>query len=162
MSRGKRESGVIFLITILVILVDQFFKIVLSSSLALNESVPVIKNLFHLTLVHNTGIAFGLFKGSSSIILVVTILGLVLIAYHFKRNFFISSTLEFKATFLEKLAVGFVLGGAVGNMIDRFRLGYVIDFLDFRIWPVFNMADSCITIGATILLIKTFIPAKSH
>jgi len=151
---------VIFLVTVLVIIFDQLSKFILSNYLTLYKSVPVIKNIFHLTLVHNTGIAFGMFKGNSGIILLVTILGLIIIIYYLKKDFF-SNSHHARIPFFDKLSVGFILGGAIANMVDRIRLGYVIDFLDFRVWPVFNLADSCITIGAVILIFKTFFPIKS-
>ena len=150
----------IFLICILVIVFDQLSKVVLSSILTLNQSISIINNCFHLTLIHNTGIAFGMLKGSSNIILIVTIIGLILIARSLKNDFLKDNLVNKKVLFIRKVAIGFILGGAIGNMIDRFRVGYVIDFLDFRIWPVFNLADSFITIGAVILFWNLFIPSK--
>lgn len=151
----------IVLIGILVVIADQLSKLFLSRVLLLNESIPIIKNIFHLTLIHNTGIAFGVLKGNSKIILVVTIIGLGLIVYSLKKDLLASKhSLNPKALFIKKLSIGFIFGGAVGNMIDRLRLGYVIDFLDFRIWPVFNLADSFITIGAVILFWNLFFSDK--
>lgn len=151
----------IVLVSILVVTVDQLSKLFFSNYLPLNKSIPIIKNFFHLTLIHNTGIAFGVFKGGSKIILVVTLIGLALIVYSFKRDFLNhKSPLSKKSLFVRKLSIGFILGGAIGNMIDRIRFGYVIDFLDFRIWPIFNFADSFITIGAIILFWKLFSFAK--
>ncbi len=108
--------------------------------------------------MYNTGIAFGILKGSANLILIVTIIGLALISYSLKKDFLKDRhSLTAKELFIGRIAIGFVLGGAIGNMIDRLRLGYVIDFIDFRIWPVFNLADSFITIGAIILFWKLFI-----
>ncbi len=153
----------IVLICILIVAFDQLSKFLFSQALSFNKSIPVIKNFLHFTLVHNTGIAFGVFKGSSKIILIVTIIGVVLIIYSLKKDFLSQQHgLGRRALFIRKMAVGFILGGAIGNMIDRFRLGYVIDFIDFRIWPVFNFADSFITIGAVILFWNLFFPAKSN
>jgi len=151
---------VIVLIGILVVICDQFSKFAFSYILTLNESIPVIKNLFHLTLIHNTGIAFGMLRGNSGTILIITIVGLGLIIYSLRKDIFNFKTLSPKTLFIRKMSVGFIVGGAIGNMIDRFRLGYVIDFLDFRIWPVFNFADSFITIGAVILFWNLFISDK--
>ncbi|MFC1708583.1 signal peptidase II [Candidatus Omnitrophota bacterium] len=151
----------IVLISILVAIFDQLSKILLSRVLTLNESIPVIRNFFHLTLIHNTGIAFGALKGNSRIILVVTIIGLGLIIYSLKKDILATKhPSNLKTLLVRKMAVGFIVGGALGNMIDRLRLGCVIDFLDFRIWPVFNLADSFITIGAVILFWNLLISDK--
>lgn len=152
----------IVVVGVLVIVVDQLSKFILSHYLTLGRSIPIIRNCFHLTLVHNTGIAFGMLKGNSSFILFVTLVGLVLVGWLLKKEFVRSRITQQSIPFLEKVAVGFIFGGALANMIDRLRLGYVIDFLDFRIWPVFNVADSCITVGALILLFKVFVPSRSH
>ncbi|MDD5352778.1 MAG: signal peptidase II [Candidatus Omnitrophica bacterium] len=153
----------IVLISILVIIIDQLTKVLFSRILTLNNSIPVIKNFFHLTLVYNTGIAFGILKGSSGIILIATIIGLILIIYSLKKDFLSQGqSLSRKTLFIRKMAIGFILGGAIGNMIDRLHLGYVVDFLDFRIWPVFNLADSFITVGAVILFWSLFISHKSQ
>ena len=152
----------IFFIAILVVVFDQVSKLLFSRNLPLNSSIPVIKDFFHLTLVHNTGIAFGALKDNSKIILLVTVVGLGLIIYSMKKDLLTSKhALGSKALFIRKLSLGLILGGALGNMIDRLRFGYVIDFLDFRIWPVFNLADSCITIGAVILFWNLFISQKA-
>lgn len=149
----------IVVVAVLVIIVDQLSKFILSHYLSLHRSVPIIKHSFHLTLVHNTGIAFGMLKGNSNFILLVTVVGLMLIVWHLKKEFADSLTKQQGVALCEMIAVGLILGGALANMIDRLRLGYVVDFLDFRIWPVFNVADSCITVGALILLFKVFFPS---
>ena len=96
---------------------------------------PILPNVFHLTLVHNTGVAFGLLQGYGLLITLGTCA--VIVGLWWSRFF--------------TLSTGLILGGAIGNLIDRLRIGAVIDFLDFRIWPVFNLADSCITIGALLM-----------
>ena len=149
----------IVVVAVLVIIVDQLSKCILSHYLSLHRSVPIIKHCFHLTLVHNTGIAFGMLKGNSHFILLVTVVGLMLIVWHLKKEFADNLTKQQGVALCEMIAVGLILGGALANMIDRLRLGYVVDFLDFRIWPVFNVADSCITVGALILLFKVFFPS---
>jgi len=150
---------VIFTVAVLVIVIDQLSKYILSGILSEDKSIPLIKNIFHLTLVHNTGIAFGMFRGSANIILWVTVLGLGVIAWHLRKDFSQRKGRGIVLPVSEKVAVGLIFGGAVGNLIDRLSCGYVIDFLDFRVWPVFNVADSCITIGAVILIVKVFFPS---
>jgi len=108
-----------------------------------------------LTLVYNTGIAFGLFKGMGRILILIAIAICFFVFLKSRKEFdtyLKNSRLPQSKIIANKIAVGFILGGAISNVIDRLRFGYVIDFLDFRVWPVFNFADSFITIGAAILI----------
>jgi signal peptidase II len=134
---------------------DRLSKIFFIHLLGLNESIAVIRNVFHFTLVHNTGIAFGLFKDSGSVFVVIPLILTGLLIYNI---FYYRGTEHLTRTYI--MAFSLILGGAIGNLIDRITLGYVVDFIDFRIWPVFNVADSAITIGALIILIKC-IPSSS-
>lgn len=153
----------IVIICILVIAVDQLSKSFFSNTLALNQSIPIVKNFLHFSLVHNTGIAFGILKNSLNVIMLVTAAGLILIGYSLKKDFLVEKHyLPIRELIVRKIAIGFILGGAIGNMIDRLRLGYVVDFIDFRVWPVFNLADSFITIGAVILFWKLFVHNKRN
>jgi len=133
------------LIVFLVIAIDQASKSCITYWMGNFDSIPVIQGIFNLTLVHNTGIAFGLFHGGSKILLAAILIGIVILFWFaFKlRN----------ESVVFRLALGFILGGAIGNLIDRLTQGAVVDFLDFRIWPVFNLADSFITVGVFILII---------
>ena len=128
---------------------DRFTKIFFVSSLSVGESIPIIRHVFHFTLVHNTGIAFGLFKNQGMVFVIIPIIAIVLIVFnmYYYRN-------DSEVTHVYIIAFSLILGGAIGNLTDRILYGHVIDFIDFRIWPVFNIADSAITIGTTILLIK--------
>jgi signal peptidase II len=130
-----------------VVFFDQITKKFFSANLDLGESLPVIRNFLHMTLVHNTGIAFGLFKNQGFVFIVIPIIAIVLLAYNIYYY-------RYRAEELNRfyiVAVSMILGGAIGNLIDRMTYGYVIDFVDFRIWPVFNIADSAITVGAIII-----------
>jgi signal peptidase II len=141
-----------FIIVIIVLLFDQLTKALALKNITYGTSIPIINNIFHLTLVKNTGSAFGLFKDSTVIFILVAILSAIFIL---RFLFLKREALDIRI----KIALFLVLGGALGNLIDRLRFGYVIDFLDFRVWPVFNLADSCITIGAG-LLVYDIITAK--
>jgi signal peptidase II len=140
-----RRAALVCLVSSSVVLSDQITKSIAVHRLGLHESFPVVQGLFHFTLVYNTGTAFGLFRDMTLAFILVTVAAV----------FFILSTLFFqkdtKLATAETIALSLVLGGAVGNLIDRVRLGHVIDFLDFRVWPVFNVADSAITCGAIVL-----------
>jgi signal peptidase II len=131
----------IFIVVSSIIFLDQFSKFIATKNLALNASLPVIKGIFHLTLVHNRGAAFGILKNQVPLFILTSLFAIILICFTLKNN---------KRT-IYAVSLSLILGGALGNLIDRVLLGYVIDFLDFRIWPVFNLADSAITIGAILL-----------
>jgi signal peptidase II len=139
------------IIFLLILIVDQFSKNILLNNLSLGESIPIIPNVFHITMVFNTGIAFGLFKDQTILFSLISFFVIILIIINILIQRKKTNTENF-----ELLALYLILSGAVGNLIDRFRFGYVIDFLDLRIWPVFNVADSAITIGIALLLIKCF------
>jgi signal peptidase II len=132
----------IFIIVFSVILLDQLTKHLAIQFLQLNTPVPVINNFLNLTLVHNRGAAFGFFQNQLLLFVLVSLLAIGLIIYNLKNN---------KNSAILKFALAMILGGAAGNLIDRLRFGFVVDFLDLRIWPVFNLADSVITIAAVIL-----------
>lgn len=123
-----------------VVLVDQGTKALVVHSLAGRPSVPILPGVFHLTYLQNPGVAFGLFSGYSLPIAFVTTAVVVGLLFSSLRREEGSRSIH--------PALGLIFGGAIGNLIDRVRVGGVIDFLDFRVWPVFNVADSCITVGA--------------
>ena len=129
----------------IVLLCDQLTKFLAVWFLKPITGVPVVPNVFHLSFIENSGIAFGLFQGHPefwTLIITASVLCLLIISPFFWTQ-----------SILRKLAFGFILGGAIGNWIDRLRFEHVIDFLDFRIWPVFNLADSFITIGVFLFVL---------
>ena len=137
----------VFILTLAIIAVDQaskFFVILYSDKLPLE----IIKGVFALNLVHNTGGAFGVFSAIPYIFFIVPIIASCVIIYMLVRM---------RYSKLIRFSLALILGGALGNLIDRVRFGYVIDFLDFKVWPVFNIADSAITVGTVILIIKILI-----
>lgn len=137
---------VFFLTALLVIAADQLSKIWIRSNLATGESLPET-GLFRLTRIHNTGAAFGLFREQTLPLTVAASIGIVvlsLLALLLPRRF---PSLDNR---LGKLALGLLLGGTAGNLVDRLRFGYVTDFIDIGIWPAFNIADSAITVGVIL------------
>ena len=128
------------------VLTDQLTKALAETFLEGGTSLPVFGQFFHLTLVHNQGIAFGLFQGAEKILLGVITLSIGLLVVFGLRSH--------PHQWMTQAGIGLILGGAVGNWIDRIRVGAVIDFLDFRIWPVFNFADSAITVGVGLFLLE--------
>lgn len=141
-----KNNIVVFSIALLIVFLDQLTKILIKKNFQLSESIPIIKNIFHLTYVTNTGSAFGLFKGYNIFFGFFSIIVIVVIFYYIRKKIKENETLL-------QFAVGLLLGGTLGNFIDRIIYGHVIDFIDFRIWPVFNIADSAVTISVGLLII---------
>jgi len=138
----------LYSISALIVLLDQITKVIAQKFLPQANSLPVIPDIFHLTLVQNPGVAFGLFsKLGNGLVLLVVLCLIAIIVYLEKMR---------HLHWRERLPLALILGGAAGNLIDRVRLGHVVDFLDFRIWPVFNLADSFITAGVLLFLIAAF------
>ena len=131
-------------VTLAVVIADQITKWAARHFLMVGGSFPVFDGVFHITLVENRGVAFGLFQGYPYVFAVISAVTVALVLFLFSRS-------AFKGI-LFRCSAGLVAGGAVGNLIDRFWRGYVVDFFDFRIWPVFNIADSAITIGAALVI----------
>ena len=138
-----------------VVFIDRITKNFFSDLLSLGESLSIVRNVFHMTLVHNTGIAFGLFKNQGVVFIIIPMIAVFLLGYNI--YYYRHSREELSRLYV--MAFSFILGGAIGNLLDRILYGYVIDFIDFRIWPVFNIADSAVTIGAILIAIKC-IPVK--
>lgn len=107
----------------------------------------MVPGIFHLTLVENTGVAFGLFRGQGLAVTLATLAVLGGLGWSALRS-------QRPPARWTVLGMGLILGGAAGNLLDRVRLGAVVDFFDFRVWPVFNVADSCITVGAVLVALQ--------
>lgn len=148
-SQQAKWWNVIFFFTtaLLVVAADQFSKLWIRSNLALGESLFEV-GFFRLTYVRNTGAAFGLFRDQA---FALAIVGLVFVAALLVYVFFFHRKFPLLDNRLGKLALGLVLGGTVGNIIDRIYLGHVTDFIAVSIWPVFNIADPAIVVGVIIL-----------
>lgn len=150
-----------FVLLAVIAVADQVTKAILVRTLPLYDSLPVIPGFLNFTHVRNTGAAFGLFNAvdfpyKPAVITLVALLALVAIAVYAER---------FGAdTRLSRVGLGLVLGGAVGNLIDRARLGYVVDFVDayWRGWHfwAFNVADAAITVGAAALILDMLLTAR--
>lgn len=134
----------LFVLPLAVVILDQFSKYIVAENMALGESIPIIEEVFHLTYILNPGAAFGMFAHNRLffIAIAVVVIGIIIWA----RREILASPWEVKA------GCGLFLGGAIGNLIDRARQGLVIDFFDFRVWPVFNIADIAICIGVGLII----------
>jgi signal peptidase II len=145
--QGKWRNVVFFLTALGVVAADQLSKIWIRSNLAVGQSLPET-GFFRLTRVHNTGAVFGLFRDQSFTLTIVALVSIVVILLY---ALFIYRRLPILDNKLGRLALGLILGGAVGNLIDRLCLGYVTDFIDVGVWPAFNVADSAVTVGIIII-----------
>ncbi len=138
-----------------VLLLDQVSKAAVSATLKMYEIRPIVHGLLNLTRVHNTGAAFGFLAGQPSILRTLFFLGVSLLAMGVVLWMLFRLPPDQK---VELVALSLIFGGALGNFIDRARLGEVIDFIDvyYRTyhWPAFNVADSAITIGVILLLYR--------
>ena len=165
--RWPRRYNMLLGVGSLVVLIDQITKIWVDKTMNLYESTPIVPGLLDLHYIRNTGAAFGFLSGSHAgfripfFILVSSVaIGIILFLFY---------KLE-ESEVMMPLALSLVLGGAIGNLIDRIRLGEVIDFILFHYkafrWPAFNVADIGITVGVALLVLKIFLldkrePAKS-
>ena len=123
---------------------DQLTKAIVTSRLGVDESVHVVGPL-SIHHVQNSGIAFGLFASATSLVILLTGTAVVWMLYFFARSGSRHPVLP--------VALGLVIGGSLSNLVDRVRLGHVTDFLDFKFWPAFNLADTFIVVGVAILLL---------
>ncbi len=148
--RGK--WGLVFAPALIVVVLDQLTKALVLDRMTLHESISVIDGFFALTYVRNTGAAFGILAGHSAAFRVPALLAVATLALAVLLWFVRTVALDRRWVIA---ACGGVLGGAVGNMIDRAAYGEVIDFLDLYVgayhWPAFNVADMAITIGVVVL-----------
>lgn len=127
-----------------IIVLDQFFKAKIVSQMVPGESIPVIENFFHITYVLNPGAAFGILPNQRIFFLITGAILLILAAYFYPK-------LK-KSEKILRLGSITLVSGATANLIDRARTGQVIDFLDFRAWPVFNIADVAIVCGMFVMV----------
>ncbi|MBU2102075.1 MAG: signal peptidase II [Candidatus Omnitrophota bacterium] len=150
-ERGKRNQRirirVTWLTAALVFLADLALKNYLRVNYA-GESIPLVPNILHCTVVFNTGAAFGILQGKTTALAYTTIFFIILFLNFIKR--------EGKGHLLFTIACGLIIGGALSNLFDRLVFGFVIDYIDIRVWPVFNLSDSCISVGAALLFLDSF------
>src|SRR3989338_2173287 len=133
----------LFSIAIFIVLLDRTTKYLISRYMQLNQSIPLINKILHLTYIQNTGAGFSILKGWNTLLIFISLIVIGIILFNLDK------IIKEKSIYLP---IALVLGGAVGNLIDRIFFGYVIDFIDFRIWPAFYVAYSAITIGAVWLI----------
>ncbi len=162
-SNSPDRRPILFLITALVILADRLTKNAIVHRIRPGFTIPVIPGFFHLSHVLNTGAAFSLLENLPPN---AVRLGLIAFSVFAAVIVFILLWRTGRALTLTSVALALILGGALGNLYDRIRFHHVVDFLAVRIyhynWPDFNVADSCIVIGACLLLLEIFRPEPAQ
>lgn len=145
-----------FILVAAIIALDRVVKYFISSGMNPGDTIPVIENVFHITYIQNTGAAFSMMEGQRSFLvlfpLVVIVIGLIIL--FLKRKTWHP---------LLNVAIAMVCAGGIGNFIDRLAIGYVVDMFDFRVFPVFNVADIFVCVGCGLILIYVlFIDGKDN
>jgi len=131
---------------VLVVILDQLSKRIVENSMNYFQRIDILGKILGFRYVHNRGVAFGMFSGVEGILIAsistTIIIGLLIFGVIFKN----------RLSKIEQFFFGMIIGGALGNLIDRLRLGYVVDFIELPYWPVFNVADTSIVLGTILLL----------
>jgi signal peptidase II len=138
-----------FIFLIVLIGLDQLVKLVIRMNMDLNQSVPVLQDIFHISYIQNNGAAFSMLQGQQALLIGVTSIveiGLLVFIWINRK----------KVHWILLISLALVAGGGIGNLIDRIWLGAVVDFLDFRFFPIFNLADIFVVCGSGILFIYLF------
>ena len=136
---------------ILVVFFDQLTKFLVRENMSIGQSVPS-SGFFRLTYYENSGTIFGLFQNATVILTVVSIIAIGFLVYFYRS--------QRAPTLIMRGAIGILMGGAIGNLIDRLALGGVTDFVDVGRWPIFNIADASITVGIFLLIVVTSVAPK--
>ncbi len=143
-----KKNRNIYIVSLILIILDQTTKLLIKTSLSLNEELKIIPNFFSIHYLKNTGAAFSIFENQTIFLILISIACLITIIYYLNQE---------EVEKLYGIFLGMILGGIVGNLIDRIAYTGVIDFLSFKIFnynfPVFNIADIGITLGVILLII---------
>ncbi len=139
----------ITIISLICIIIDQIIKIIITTNLEFAKSINVINNFFRITYLQNSGAAWSILSGNRIILILITVLAIFMIYYFLIK--------DKKLNNIDYVLYGTLFGGIIGNLVDRIRLGYVVDYLDFNFgsyhYPVFNFADICIVLSTIILVL---------
>ena len=139
----------IYIISVIIFILDQISKCIISTYLKLNQSIKIINNFFYIKYINNSGASWGILSNSRILLIILSIIAIIILIRYINT---------FKNTKLNIYGFGFLLGGILGNLCDRVLFGYVRDFLDFYIfkydYPIFNFADIFIVSGVILLIIS--------
>ncbi len=154
--RQLKWNIIVFAIAVVVIAADQITKWWIQTHLSPGESVPA-SGFFRLTYAQNTGAAFSIFWGMSDILILVEAVGAILLLLYIFLGYRRYPFLDVR---LNRISVGLIFGGNLGNMLDRVRLGYVRDFIDVGPWPIFNIADSATVVGVILMALSILLVSR--
>lgn len=154
-----KNKNKIYIITLVLIIIDKLIKIIIKSNMELYQEIKIIKNFFSIMYLKNTGAAFSILENKTILLILFSVCFILIIGKFIKKE-------SDNFNKIELISLGMILGGVFGNLIDRIIYKGVIDYLSFKIinynFPVFNLADICITIGAFILIVDSlFLRKKS-
>ena len=142
-------SKKVYIITLLSFIIDQVSKALVSTCFSLNESVRLINNFLYLNYINNTGASFSILTNTKYLLIVLSLIAIVIIIRYINT---------FKNTIFNRIGLGLLLGGILGNLCDRLFRGFVIDYLDFQLFnihmPIFNFADICICFGVFLCVLS--------
>lgn len=139
-----------FIIIALVVAFDQLTKYLIRLNMDLNHSIPIIDGIFHITYINNSGAAFSLFADKTLFLVTMQLIVIaVALAYLIIK--------QKKEHWCLLLSISLIAAGGIGNLLDRILKGYVVDFFDFQIWPIFNVADISVCIGCGLLILFVFL-----
>jgi signal peptidase II len=138
-----------FIIIAVVVALDQLTKYLIRTSLVLDSSTPLISGIFHLTYIHNSGAAFSIFQNKTGFLIAMQLIVIAMVTVYLILR-------QKKEHWCLLLSLSLIAAGGVGNLIDRVMNGYVVDFLDFRVWPIFNVADISVCVGCGLLILYMF------
>ncbi len=145
-KKSKFLMNFLFVLSsIIIITIDQVTKYLVNTKISLNSSLEIIPGIIFISHVKNSGAAFGVFQNRTNILIIISVIAIILIII-------LKIKLNLDSIFYN-ISLGFILGGAIGNLIDRIIFGEVVDFLHLRYFAVFNVADSFICIGFGIVII---------
>lgn len=145
-----------FIIIAAVVALDQTAKYLIQTNLVLNTSIPLVDGIFHITYIHNYGAAFSIFQNKTGFLIVMQLIVITAVLVYLIKK-------QKKENWCLLLSLSLIAAGGIGNLIDRAANGYVVDFLDFRIWPIFNVADISVCVGCGLLVLYMFfIEPKGH
>jgi len=133
----------------IVIVLDQLTKYLIQANFDLNTTVSLIDGIFHITYIHNSGAAFSLFENKTGFLIAMQVIVISIVLVYLVKK-------QKKEHWCLLLSLSLIVAGGMGNLIDRAAKGYVVDFLDFRIWPIFNVADISVCVGCGLLVLYMF------
>ena len=163
MTNGFRRYGLLIGVSLIIVSLDQLTKLLIINTMQLHESTPVVAGFFNLTYIRNPGAAFGLFATTNSAFRLIFFVGTSIFALGLLGTIFYRMHPD---DVWGQLTVSSIVGGAIGNLLDRLQHGEVVDFLDVYIgryhWPAFNVADAAISVGVFSLLIIFALDKKKN